>query len=499
VDTRADIYSLGVLLYELLTGLKPHDGRRLRQAALTEVLRIIQEDEPSKPSTRLSTEASLPSLASSRRTEPRRLTAMLRGELDWVVMKCLEKQRDRRYETANGLTRDIQRYLADQPVEARPPSLGYRAGKFLRRNKGPVLAAAVVAAALVLGTVVATWQAVRATRAEVRALAERDAKDRARAEAVAEREKAVDLADRLRESIAAVGQANMYTQQHRWSSGYAAFAKAQELNPDLPQIYIFRQWMYEGLGLWERAADDGARYMALAEGGGWWASHWYQYALLRLHVGDEDEYRNASRQILRRFDGGTDDEVLNTVRACVLAPSPVIDPAEFARLANHLDGIDKVHWHLYIAGLAYYRAGQYDRAVERLNESLTLDPSWVARAINYPALAMAYHRLGKADEARQALDSAGKAIEGWTEATYQGPVDSMPIPWFDWLECRLLYREARLLVTGSPPPDDPRLRAIQERAQTALTTEDAAPLLDRGRLHGSRLRPVREPTEQKLR
>jgi serine/threonine protein kinase/WD40 repeat protein len=162
VDTRADIYALGVILYELLTGRRPIDGKRLRSAAIMDMIRILQEDEPQRPSKCLSTDEALPSLAALRQMEPRRLTAMLRGDLDWIVMKCLEKSRDRRYETANSLVRDIQRYLADEPVEARPPSLRYRAGKFLRRNRGTVVAATLVMLALVggiIGTTTAMFSA----------------------------------------------------------------------------------------------------------------------------------------------------------------------------------------------------------------------------------------------------------------------------------------------------------------------------------------------------
>jgi serine/threonine protein kinase/tetratricopeptide (TPR) repeat protein len=165
VDTRADIYSLGVILYELLTGLRPFDSKRLRQAALDEVMRILREEEPPRPSTRLSTDKSLPSLAAARQTEPRKLTALVRGELDWIVMRCLEKDRGRRYETANGLSRDVQRYLANEPVEACPPSAGYRLRKFVRRNRGPMAAAGLVLLALVVGLIGTAWGLVRAERA----------------------------------------------------------------------------------------------------------------------------------------------------------------------------------------------------------------------------------------------------------------------------------------------------------------------------------------------
>src|SRR5438034_140441 len=168
IDTRTDIYSLGVLLYELLTGRPPFDPSELLQSGLDEMRRTIREKEPDRPSTRLSTlaEGELTTVAKQRHTEAPRLIHLVRGDLDWIVMKCLEKDRARRYETANGLAADIQRHLNNEPVVARPPSVAYRFQKLVRRNKVAFAAATVVAVVLVLAVAVSSWQAVKAKRAE---------------------------------------------------------------------------------------------------------------------------------------------------------------------------------------------------------------------------------------------------------------------------------------------------------------------------------------------
>ncbi|MBW3539799.1 MAG: protein kinase, partial [Planctomycetes bacterium] len=344
IDTRSDVYSLGAMLYELLTGSTPFMRQRLRDAALGEILRMIREEEPPRPSLRLSSMGDkLPGIAAHRHTEPKKLGALLRGELDWIVMKALEKDRARRYETANGFAADILRYLNDEPVLACPPSATYPFRKFARRNKRALAATSLVVLALIAGTVVSTWQAMRATRAEGLARTRLVAETRARTDAVAARKEAETNEAEARQQKTRAQNALAEVEQQR-QRAEVNFDKARRAVDEyltqvteselltVPGLQPLRQDLLEAARKFyaeftqERAADPTLRREL--------ASANYRLGIIQRELGNDEAFVAANAEAIRLFEqlrdqGNVDRDVkLGLARACF------VEAAEFAKRSD---------------------------------------------------------------------------------------------------------------------------------------------------------------------
>ncbi len=465
VDTRSDIYSLGVLLYELLTGSTPLAIDRLNQVGFDELRRIIREEEPLRPSKLLSTlngdRAS--TLSANRRMEPAQLESTIRGDLDWIVMKALDKDRNRRYVSAAALAEDVERHLNEQPVEARPPTARYRFSKFARRNRVVLTTISLVAAALLLGSAISVWQA----RVAIDAMQQ----------ANQTRKDLEEFTNRLKHanSLLARGRAN--AEAGSWAEANSSYTAATQIQPEYFHVWMERGSFYAQLGLWEMSAADYAR--ALQRGSAVDGAEYLGVPQLFLYTGDLASYRELADDLRNSNSGATGTKLrgelmgkpsMESARMIAATAEELIEDSRGSipsGLSNRSRRIPR-GVKLYLAGWAHLAAEQYDQAIERLEQSLSEDVTWAGLGISYPLLAMAYSHVGRDEDAYITLEKSQAALDDWLDESLEKMQGTPPIPWFDWIEFIANHRQAAEMIRGERSPIDPRYQQQRVKAQSVI-------------------------------
>jgi len=430
IDTRSDIYALGVLLYELLTSRTPFDPKELLQSGIDELRRTIREKEPAKPSTKLGTllAADLTDVAQRRQSDAPKLVHLLRGDLDWIVMKSLEKDRTRRYETANGLAADIQRYLTNEPIVARPPSTLYRFQKMVRRNKAIFTAVGAGVAALVIGLILSLYLFVAERAALKRAIAAEQVEKQMR-----------EQAEKDAESGRQILHAELLLMQAKYEESEAIIRTIPPHATLVPFYNVFggvharmAQWP-EALTNWDLvitcAPEDHVGYQNLAP--------------VLLQMDDVDGYKALRAQILKRFGHTTDPRVAELMtKASLILPASDDEMKTIAKMAEVAAGgstNDPDFGHnVFAKGFAEYRLGHYKNANKLLRQADNMDIGPYYRTETYLLLAMARSHLGRVHDSTESFRDAADEMK--TQLIPKGGLDSYG--WNDWIAIHVLAREA---------------------------------------------------------
>ena len=443
VDTRSDIYSLGVLLYELLTSRTPFDTKLLMRSGMDEMRRMLREEEPQLPSTMITSlsNTELTLTANNRQAEPPKLISQMKGDLDWIVMKALEKDRNRRYETANGLALDIQRFIDSEPVLARPPSQLYRFKKLVRRNRMVFAAAGAVAMALLLGLGLSTWLLLRERDARMH---ERDARKR-------EAQLRAEAEDRAK-----ISQAMMFVSQGQYNDADDVLNRVRVFppNPSLDSVSALRsvgEWLAVQ-GRWQPAKE---RYAALLkidklDSLGQVVRDYQALGVILVEQGEIDQYGHFCEMAVTNFVAAPNSSLL---LACILSPLSqsqieMLKPIAYAA-EKQLRSVPKDRqsgWTYLPFGLWQYRCGNYDAAIQWCRRALAQEQRFPSSdAILKVTLAMALHQKGQTDEICADLAQGRRLIdEKFKSGLDRGRAGSGF--WFDWVYARQLAQEGAALI-----------------------------------------------------